>query len=133
MNIDKNTDERFFFTDYCLNLPKRKYFDPFICSEICNEAASFSYSKSGKIVASKIGKRINNNIDISRASARNIVMNFLIDDSNEYDERKVERLFIMLDEKFVGSQFNNDNDHMIKASVIFEDTELAYKTKKKKN
>ena len=130
---DKKENERFFFTDYFLNLPKRKYFDPFICANICEESASFSYSKSGNIVANKIGKRINNNIHISRASARNIVMKFDIDDVYDYDERKVERLFVMLDEKFVGSQFNDGNDHMIKAAVIFEDTELVYKYKKKQN
>ena len=39
----------------------------------------------------------------------------------------------MLDEKFVGSQFNNGDDHMIKASVIFEDRKLVYKHKKKEN
>ena len=78
---DNNTNERFYFTDYFLNIPKRKYFDPFICSEICNESASSSYSKSGKIIASKIGKRIDNNINISRASARNIVMSFNINDT----------------------------------------------------
>ena len=96
---DNKTNERFFFTDYFLNLPKRKYFDPFICCEICNEAASSSYSKSGKIVSSKIGKRIDSNITISRASARNIVMRFNIDNIYDYDDRKVERLFVMLDEK----------------------------------
>lgn len=130
---DNKTNERFYFTDYFLNLPKRKYFDPFICSEICNEAATSSYSKTGKIIASKISKRIDNNINISRASARNIVMKFDIDNMNNYDERKVERLFVMLDEKFVGSQFNDGNDHMIKAAVIFEDTELVYKYKKNSN
>lgn len=130
---DNKTKERFYFTDYFLNLPKRKYFDPFICSEICNEASSSSYSKSGKIVSAKIGKRINNNIDISRASSRNIVMQFNINENYDYDERKVERLFVMLDEKFIGSQFNNGNDHMIKAAVIFENTELVYKSKKKKS
>ena len=130
---DNNTNEWFFFTDYFLNLPKRKYFDPFICCEICNEAASSNYSKSGKIIADKIGKRIDNNITISRASARNIVMRFNIDNICDYDERKVERLFIMLDEKFVGSQFNDGKDHMIKAAVIFENTELVYKYKKKPN
>ena len=130
---DNNTNERFYFTDYFLNIPKRKYFDPFICSEICNESASSSYSKSGKIIASKIGKRIDNNINISRASARNIVMSFNINDTYDYNDKKIERLFVMLDEKFVGSQFNDGNDHMIKASVIFEDTELVYKYKKKTN
>ena len=43
---DKKVKDRFFFTDLFLNLPKRKYFDPFVCSEICNEAASSSYSKA---------------------------------------------------------------------------------------
>ena len=129
--FDNKTNKWFYFTDYFLNLPKRKYFDPFICCEICNEAASSNYSKSGKIIASKIGKRIVNNITISRASARNIVMRFNIDNMYDYDERKVERLFVMLDEKFVGSQFNDGKDYMIKAAVIFENTELVYKYKKK--
>ena len=131
---DKKDKERFYFTDYFLNLPKRKYFDPFICANICEEAASSSYSKSGKIVANKIGKRINNNICISRASARNIVMNFSIDnDNSEENKRRIEKIFIMLDEKFVGSQFNNEKDHMIKAAVLFENTELVYKYKKKED
>lgn len=128
---DKIYNDRFFFTDFFLGLPKRKYFDPFVCSEICNESASSSYSKSGKIVASKIGNRINNLFSVSRASSRNIVLNFDIKDDLPSNLKRVERLFVMLDEKFVGSQFNEGNDHMIKASVIFEDTELVYNYKKK--
>ena len=131
---DKKDNERFYFTDYFLNIPKRKYFDPFICANICEESASFSYSKAGKIISNKIGKRINNNIFISRASARNIVMKFDIDNDNyEENKRRIEKIFVMLDEKFVGSQFNNQKDHMIKAAVLFEDTELVYKYKKKED
>lgn len=130
---DKKYHDRFFFTDLFLGLPKRKYFDPFVCSEICNESASTSYSKAGKIISCKIGNRINNNLFISRASSRNIVLNFDIEDDSPSNLKRVERLFVMLDEKFVGSQFNNNQDHMIKASVIFEDTELVYKNKKKPN
>ena len=130
--FDKNNNQYFFFTDFFLNLPKRKYFDPFVCSEICNESASFSYSKAGKIVSQKIGKRINNLLNITRASARNIVLSFPINESiNENEIKRVEHLSIMLDEKFVGSQFNEGKDHMIKAAVIFEDTELVYKKKLK--
>jgi len=128
---DKKYNDRFYFTDFFLGLPKRKYFDPFVCAEICNESASTSYSKAGIITSSKIGNRINNNLFISRASSRNIVMNFDIIKNEEFDKKRVERLFVMLDEKFVGSQFNEGLDHMIKASVIFEDTELVYKYKKK--
>lgn len=132
--FDTNNNEWFFFTDFFLNLPKRKYFDPFVCSEICNEAASTSYSKTGRIISNKIGKRIDNNIHISRASARNIVMKFDINDNNYMqNKRRIEKLFVMLDEKFVGSQFNDDQDHMIKAAVLFENTELVYKYKKKDN
>ena len=92
-----------------------------------------SYSKAGRIVASKVGKRVNNFIHISRASSRNIVMNFHIIDDTFQDRnlKRVERLYIMLDEKFVGSQFNNGNDHMIKAAVTFESSKLDYKYKKK--
>ena len=129
--FDKKYNDRFFFTDFFLGLPKRKYFDPFVCSEICNESASTSYSKAGIIIASKIGNRINNSLFISRASSRNIVLNFDIKNKEEFDRKRVERLFVMLDEKFVGSQFNEGLDHMIKASVIFEDTELVYRYKKK--
>lgn len=132
--LDKKDNEKFFFTDYFLSIPKRKYFDPFICANICEEASSSSYSKSGKIIANKIGKRIDNNIHISRASARNIVMNFDIDNNNyEENKRRIEKLFIMLDEKFVGSQLNDGHDHMIKAAVLFENTELVYKYKKKED
>ena len=130
--FDKKYNDRFYFSDFFLGIPKRKYFDPFVCSEICNESASTSYSKTGINTASKIGNRINNNLFISRASSRNIVLNFDIKDNNQFNKKRIERLFVMLDEKFVGSQFNNGLDHMIKASVIFEDTELVYKYKKKK-
>ena len=55
--LDKKFGDRFFFTDLFLNLPKRKYFDPFVCAELCNESDSTSYSKAGKIVSDKVGKK----------------------------------------------------------------------------
>ena len=130
---DKKTNERFFFTDLFLGLPKRKHFDPFVCADICDYSTHNSYSKTGKLIADKIGKRTSNSINISRATARNIVLAFdpIIDEQQE--ERRIEKLFVMLDEKFVGSQFNDGKDHMIKASVIFENTKLEYKNKKKEN
>ena len=60
-------------------------------------------------------------------------MNFDIYNNDEFNNKRVERLFVMLDEKFVGSQYNDGLDHMVKASVIFENTELVYKYKKKEN
>lgn len=130
---DKFTKEHFYFVDLFLGLPKRKHFDPIVCSEIVNKAAEFSYSKSGKLVAEKIGSKIDNNFYISRATARNIVLNFNPIINEEYEMKRVEKLYVMLDEKFVASQFNNSNDHMIKAAVIFEGSKLEYKHKKKPN
>ena len=130
--FDKLTKEWFFFTDLFLGLPKRKHFDPFVCADLVEKSADNSYSKAGKLIADKIGKRTHNTIAISRATTRNIVMAMDTNSDIQKEERRIERLFVMLDEKFVGSQFNDGNDHMIKASVIFEDTELEYKTKKKK-
>ena len=96
--FDKNTNEYFFFTDLFLNLPKRKYFDPFVCAEICNESSNSSYSKAGRIVSQKIGNRINNFINITRASARNIVLDFPIQETMNIDKeiKRVEKLSIML-------------------------------------
>lgn len=128
---DKNTKEWFFFTDLFFNLPKKKHFDPFVCAELFESAASNSYSKAGKIIANKIGKRISSNINISRATVRNIVMSFDYEEDEVKKEKRVKRLLVMLDEKFVGSQFNKGKDHMIKAAVIFEGTKKEYKTKKK--
>ncbi len=129
--FDKRTNEYFFFSDLFLGLPKRKHFDPFVCSEIVKSSTEGSYSKAGKTVAEKIGRRIDNNINISRATARNIVMGFDYKLDEEQEVKRIKRLFVMLDEKFVGSQFNNGKDHMIKAAVIFEDTKLEYKSKRK--
>lgn len=131
--FDSKTKEWFFFTDLFLGLPKRKHFDPFVCADICEHATSNSYSKTGKIVAEKIGKKTSTLINISRATTRNIVMAFNPSLKLENEQRRIERLFVMLDEKFVGSQFNQGQDHMIKAAVIFENTELVYKTKKNNN
>ena len=48
------------------------------------------------------------------------------------EEKKVLRLDVMLDEKFIGSQFNKGKDIMIKAVVISEGSELVYKYKKRR-
>lgn len=128
---DTTSNEYFFFTDLFLGLPKRKHFDPFVCAEICEQATTESYSKTGKIIANKIGKRISNNININRATARNIVLAFNPEYNEINDLKRVEKLFIMLDEKFIGSQFNDGKDFMTKASVIFEDYEKEYSYKKK--
>ena len=130
---DNNTNEYFFFADLFLGLPKRKHFDPFVCAEICDQSTTESYSKAGKIIANKIGKRINNNVVINRATARNIVISFNPEINEEYELKRIEKIFVMLDEKFIGSQFNDGKDFMTKAAVVFEGAKSEYKCKKKDN
>ena len=131
--FDKTTKEYFFFTDLFLGLPKYKHFDPFVCAEFVDKASEYSYSKTGKIIADKIGNRTSSIINIGRATVRNIVLGFDPIFNEQSELKRIERLFVMLDEKFVGSQFNQGKDHMIKAAVIFENTKLEYKSKKKEN
>ena len=90
-------------------------------------------SKTGKIVSNKIGKRTNNSFTINRATVRNIVLSFNPQYEEENELKKVEKLFVMLDEKFIGSQFNDNKDFMAKTSVIFESAESEYKYKKKED
>ena len=130
---DKNTNEYFFFTDLFLGLPKRQHFDPFVRAELIEQSTTESYSKTGKIISSKIGKRTNNSITINRATVRNIVLSFNPQYDEENELKRVEKLFVMLDEKFIGSQFNDNKDFMTKTSVIFEGAEPEYKYKKKEN
>ena len=53
--FDNKPNEWFIFTDLFLSLPKRKYFDPFVWSQTCDE--SNSYSKTGKIISNIISKK----------------------------------------------------------------------------
>ena len=52
------TNERFFFTDLFLGLPKRKHFDPFVCAKVCEVSSHDSYAKAGRTVSELIGKRL---------------------------------------------------------------------------
>ena len=51
----------------------------------------------------------------------------------EYEERPAnKKLYVMLDEKWVHSQYNDGKDFMVKAVVIFENIEVVYKKRKKR-
>lgn len=52
--------------------------------------------------------------------------------NNDSEEIKAKEILnIMIDEKFVASQFNNKKDHMIKAAVVFEDSVVEYNGRNK--
>ena len=128
----------FMFVDRLLGLPKYSRLDSFVIADLVEESASNSYAKAGRIVSKQIGNKIkyddniNKNI-LNRATARNNVIKVsekMIEPSN--DEVKVKEILnIMLDEKWVHSQGNDDKDFMVKAAVVFEDSVKVGKNRNK--
>lgn len=129
---------KFYFVDETLMLPKGLRFDPFVCAKICEVSSHDSYAKAGRTVSELIGKRLKFYEDpdrylINRATARKIVLRFNIPKIPFTLKDTPKILYVMLDEKFVHSQFNNGDDWMVKAAVVFEDVDVVYKSKKKKD
>lgn len=131
--IDKDTGKSFMFIDRLLGLIKYSRLDSFVIADLVEESASTSYAKAGRIVSKTIGTKIKYNDNpnkyiLSRATTRNNVLkasNIIIEPTDD-NIKEVEELNIMLDEKFVGSQFNEGKDHMVKSAVVFEGTEKEY-------
>ena len=130
---DRFTNKNYFFTDKILMFPKHICFDPFVCAKVIELSSIDSMAKAGRSVSELIGKRlkfINDplRVIISRSTARNIVHNFKIPLLPFKQRFTPSILYVMLDEKFVHSQFNDNNDFMVKSAVIFEDVIDEYKS-----
>lgn len=140
---DNLKNKNYYYVDQVINIKPYSRFDPFVCAKICEVSSHDSYAKAGRTVSELIGERLkfNNNPSktlINRAEARNIVMNFPIPEIDYGTRDNVKKLFVMLDEKWVHSQYHYDKegnklDFMVKACVVFENTEIVYKKKKKKD
>lgn len=137
--FDKLKNREFYFVDEILMLPKNLRFDPFVCAKVCEVASHDSFAKAGRTVSELIGRRLKFFDDpdrylINRATARNIVHRFKIPHiPHTLKEITPKILYVMLDEHWIASQFNNNNDFMVKAAVVFEDVISIYKTKKKED
>ena len=136
--FDKFKNREFYFVDEILMLPKKLRFDPFVCAKVCEVASHESYAKAGRTVSELIGRRLKfydeaDRYLINRATARNIVHRFKIPTIPYTLKNYTPKiLYVMMDEHFVASQFNNGIDFMVKAAVVFEDVISVYKYKKKK-
>ena len=128
----------YYFVDELLMLPKNLSFDLFVCAKVCEISSIDSMAKAGRTVSELIGKRFKLSNDpnrtlINRATARNIVRRFKIPNISYKQKSTPPILYILFDEHFVPSQFNQNKDFMVKAAVIFEDVFDEYKSHKKKN
>lgn len=132
---DKCTGKNYYFVDNLLMFPKNLRFDPFVCAKVIEISSIDSMAKAGRTVSELIGKRLKlsddlNRFIINRATARNIVHNFKVPVIPFKQRTTPSTLYVMLDEKFVHSQFNDGKDFMVKAAVIFENFYDEYKSHK---
>ena len=126
----------FMFVDRLLGLIKYKRLDAFVIGDLIEESASNSYAKAGRNVSKTIANKVKYDDDInksllSRATVRNnvVIASTILKESSNDEVKVVKLLNIMLDEKYVGSQFNDNKDHMVKAAVIYEGTKREYKNR----
>lgn len=136
--VRKDTLDSFIFVDRFLGLPRYSRIDPFVISDLIDYSSINSYSKAGRLVSNTIGTKIKydndiNNILLSRATTRNIVLkaSSIMNEEETDTYRVIDELNVLLDEKYVPSQFNDGKDHMIKAAAVFEGYKKEYKTNKR--
>ena len=132
----KTDGKSFMFVDRLLGLERYKRLDPFVIGDLIEESSTNSYAKAGRNVSKTIGSKIKYDDDInksllSRATVRNNVIkaSMIMKEPNNGEVKAVKLLNMMLDEKFVGSQFNDNKDHMIKSAVVYEGIAKEYKNR----
>ena len=133
---NKEDGTSFKFVDELLGIERYSRIDPFVIGELCEEATSNSYAKAGRNVSKNIGNKIKYNDDpnkfvLSRATTRNVVIKaseIIEVPVSEAEHKTISELTVMIDEKMVPSQFNDNKDHMVKSAVVFESYEKEYKT-----
>ena len=131
--ISKENGETLMYVDRLLGLAKHSRLDPFVIADLCEAAASTSYSNAGVIVSKTIGTKVKYDNDInknilSRATVRNNVLKAvaIMNEPAPNEAKIISELNIMIDEKFVPSQFNDGKDHMVKSAIVFEKYKREY-------
>ena len=129
--IDKDTGERFIYVDQKMGIrPKIRY---------CEDVRSYAYEcYSDENSMIKVGKELGNLIhskfclkrNDDYALSRQTIYNFLKTKPVHYvkeEKKKISRLFILMDEKFIGCQ-DRENKIMARAAMVYE--EVTRKGKK---
>lgn len=128
-------DYHYIHLDRYLGLPKRDYFDPYICSLVIDFASdNNSQIKVGKMIGEIISPKVNlesnrNLFNISRQQINNILIKAskieLDDTPHELDTP--ENIYVMADEKWVHNQREDNNSTMVKSAIIFEGVKTVSK------
>lgn len=129
--INIATRKTYCHVDRFLGLKKYDHYDPYIKSLLVEYAATSSFATAGKNVTNMIGQRVHVNkrfFTISRQTVRNCILkNRVASVAHTPNPHTPDTLFVMLDEKFVATQNNNNLDIMVKHAVIFSDIQKVKK------
>jgi hypothetical protein len=127
--INIATRKTYCYVDRFMGLLKYDHYDPYIKALIIDNVATNSFAVAGKNVTSMLGNRVHINkrfFYISRQTVRNCILkNKIANVAPVINENTPDTLFVMLDEKFVATQNNNNKDVMVKHAVIFSDIKPA--------
>lgn len=128
--VEKDSRKPFIYVDEKLGLHRKQRYDPCICALI--------YERYGYINSMiKVGKDIGCNIDtpfdlnkdrLIKAIPRQTVWKILhrfrrIDEPTVLKKDTPEILYVMADEKFIASQYNQKEDLMVKEAIVHEGIE----------
>lgn len=122
---DKSDKKYYAFIDELLNLPQYDHYDPIVKGLAIRESFYTNQAQAGRIVGERICN-IKNMTDrntsvysISRQNVNKWIKDWNINITYDKQEKTPKTLYIMVDEKYIGSQ-DLDNDIMSKCFVVFE-------------
>ena len=123
--VSKLNKKSYCFLDRYLGLEKYDYFDPYIKASIIEEASNTSIPIACKKINDLIGNRVSIEVKeqfLTRQTVRNIILKSKISSVEIPEAETPDNLYIMMDEKWVHTQRNNNKDVMIKSMVTFENS-----------
>lgn len=129
--VSKLNKSKYFFIDYAFGLPKYDHYDPIVKAIAIDKAFSTNQAMAGR----DTGEEINNIKDICserklthipRQSVHNWINKWQTPNNVYETVDTPEILYIMADEKFLGSQ-DLDGDIMAKCMIAFEDVKKVSK------
>jgi len=120
---DKKNKGSFCYLDRFLGLKKHDYFDPYLKATIVEYSANNSIPTVCNIINELIGNRIKleNKIKyLNRQTVRNIILDAKFSEPEPKTLDTPETLYIIVDEKWVHTQNNDNKDVMVKSIVTFD-------------
>ena len=120
---DKHNKGSYCYLDRFLGLKKHDYFDPYIKATIVEYSANNSIPTVVNMINDLIGNRIKleNKIKyLNRQTIRNIILDSKLSNPELKQLDTPDTLYVIADEKWIHTQNNNNEDIMVKSTVVFD-------------